>query len=232
VRTALDRAPYSGAIADAAILAGVPRQARGAGAWAVALLLDADCSGRRRLARDLEARDFQVDVTDDAAEGHRLMLARRPALVVTELQLRAGHGIDLLAPARAALPDVRLVVLTSYGSVASAVRAMRLGASDYLCKPATAAEVLRADGAPARGGGDADAGFGVTPAPAPDAAGAPAPLTLDEAIWEYIHQTLEAAGSLSEAARRLGLYRQSLKRMITKYRPAGGAPATRAIHAA
>lgn len=175
-----------------------------------ALLLDADCSGRRQLARDLEAQGFSVEVSDDASGGQALALCLRPALVVLELHLRGGTGLGVLARLRPQLAGTRFVVLTSYGSVASAVRAMRLGATNYLCKPAATADVLRRaeDGA----ANDVEAATS-------DAA--PASLTLDEAIWEYIHQTIETAGSLSEAARRLGLWRQSLKRMITKYRPTG-----------
>jgi two-component system response regulator RegA len=171
----------------------------------VALLLDEDSSGRRRLANELTAHGFDVVVSDDADVGIALALQRLPALVVLELRLRNGAGLDLLTSLRAELPASRFVVLTSYGSVASAVRAMRLGASNYLCKPATIIQVLRPS--------DPRAANDLTNDPAA------ASLTLDEAIWEYIHETVESAGSLSEAARRLGLWRQSLKRMIDKYRP-------------
>ena len=201
-----------------------------AGPWSdptpAALIVDVDCSARRRLAADLQARGFAVEVADETEVGAERWRARRPALVVIELRLRAGAGLDLLARARAELPEAKLIVLTSYGSVASTVRAMRLGATDYLCKPATAAEVLNAAGLEA----PASAAEAMRTS-APPAEGAmtrslalDVPLTLDEAIWEYINRTVEAAGSLSEAARRLGIWRQSLKRMIAKYRPPPGAP--------
>lgn len=179
------------------------------------LLLDDDCSGRQQLTRELTQGGFDVNAADDADTGVAWAIERRPALVVLELRLRAGAGLDVLARLRPQLPASKFVVLTNYGSVASAVRAMRLGATNYLCKPAGLMDVLRA--AEER-------------APASDSPGEPlketelAALTLDEAIWEYINRAIEDAGSLSEAARRLGLWRQSLKRMITKYRPAPGRP--------
>ena len=177
-----------------------------------ALLLDDDCGARGQLARELRAHGFEVEATDDAAAATAAALGQHPALVVLELRTRAAAGLELLARLQPQLPGTRFVVLTNYGSVATAVRAMRLGATNYLCKPAAAAEVLRA--AAHAASNDVDAAE-----PHPPALAAAAALTLDEAIWEYVHRTIEEAGSLSEAARRLGLWRQSLKRMITKYRP-------------
>jgi two-component system response regulator RegA len=175
----------------------------------LALLVDDDGSARRQLATELCRRGFSVEVSDDVDAAIGSALRRRPALVVLELRLRGGSGLDLLARLVPELPQARFVVLTHYGSVASAVRAMQLGATNYLCKPAAAAEVLRA----AEPAASNDVGCAEDRAPA-------SALTLDEAIWEYINRTVEDAGSLSEAARRLGLWRQSLKRMISKYRPA------------
>jgi two-component system response regulator RegA len=184
-----------------------------------ALLLDDDCGARHQLARDLLTHGFDVETSDDADAAVAAALRRRPSLVVLELRTRGAAGLDLLPRLRPQLPATKFVVLTNYGSVASAVRAMRLGATNYLCKPAAAAEVLRA--AEQAASNDIEVTDEWTPPAAPA-------LTLDEAIWEYIHRTIEEAGSLSEAARRLGLWRQSLKRMITKYRPTGprvsGAP--------
>lgn len=181
-------------------------------AWAepaLAFLIDDDGSDRRQLVGDLHSRGFSVEMSADVEDAVAAALDRRPALVVLELRMRRGDGLELLARLCPALLSTRFVVLTRYGSVASAVRAMRLGATNYLCKPATVAEVLRA--AEQGASYDLDGSLGsATPAPT---------LTLDEAIWEYINRTLEDAGSLSEAARRLGLWRQSLKRMISKYRP-------------
>jgi two-component system response regulator RegA len=172
------------------------------------LVLDLDCSGRRQLAADLGARNFAVTVSEAADEGVSLALRLCPALVILELRLRGGaSGLEVLSELRPQLPATNFVVLTAYGSVASAVRAMQLGATNYLCKPASPLALLRA--ADPAAANDFSAGAGD-----PEAS-----LTLDEAIWEHIHQTIEASGSLAEAARRLGLWRQSLKRMIAKYRP-------------
>jgi len=180
------------------------------------LVVDEESSMRGRLARDLERFGCQVSVSDDVEAAARIAPGLNPALAVLELRLGSGSGMTLLERLRPALPGTRFVVLTNFGSVASAVRAIRLGAADYLCKPASAEQVLAA-----AGGGDASADLA---GPTDDGL---QPLTLDQAIWEYIHQTLEQAGSLSEAARRLGLWRQSLKRKIAKYRPADAQPPRR-----
>jgi two-component system response regulator RegA len=179
----------------------------------VVLIADYDGSDRRQMTHDFVVRGFDVEVSDDLDAATAAARRRLPHLVVFELRLHAGSGLDLLVRLRPELPAARFVVLTHYGSVASAVRAMQLGATNYLCKPATITEILRAAvQAPANDIADAgeDAASGVSPVPT---------LTLDEAIWEYINRTVEDAGSLSEAARRLGIFRQSLKRMISKYRP-------------
>jgi two-component system response regulator RegA len=173
------------------------------------LLIDVDCSARRQLAGEFTTLGFDVSASDAADDGAFSLASRlRPTLVVLELRLGVGSGLDLLARLRPELPAAKFVVLTSYGSVASAVRALRLGATNYLCKPARAREVLWA----------ANESLAVD-LPASQGPAAGDGLTLDQAIWEYIHHTIEISGSLSEAARRLGLWRQSLKRMITKHRP-------------
>jgi two-component system response regulator RegA len=170
------------------------------------LVVDIPSSTRDVLARGLERMGFCVSVAGDADHAEDIALAQRPAAIVLEVQLPHRSGLTLIQTMRPQLPHTRFLVLTSYGSVASAVRALRLGACSYLCKPVRAGEVAAVLGQP--------------PALPPIHAGASnRPLTLDEAIWEYVHRTLDMAGSLSEAARRLGLHRQSLKRMLAKHRP-------------
>jgi two-component system, response regulator RegA len=180
-----------------------------------ALILDEESSARRRLSRELEQYGYEVHATEDTAAVAALALSLQPALVVLELRLRSGSGLPLLSSLRPRLPVTRFVVLTSFGSVATAVSAMRLGAAGYLCKPVSVEHLLAAATDPRP---DAEQHTGPE-SPADDDREALRPLTLDQAIWEYIHLTIEDAGSISEAARRLGLWRQSLKRMITKYRP-------------
>jgi len=175
----------------------------------LALVVDDDSHTRHQLVRELVLQGYEVETTGDAKKAAGVALERRPVLVVLELQTRAASGLRLLAELRPQIPTTKFVVLTNYGSVASAVRAMSLGATNYLCKPASIAEVLRA-------ANEVTTNDGSWPALRPA-------LTLDEAIWEYIHRTIEDSGSISEAARRLGLFRQSLKRMISKYRPSAGA---------
>jgi two-component system response regulator RegA len=177
------------------------------------LLADEDSGGRRRLAHEFEHQGFDVHFSEDAKAAVDLALSLRPALVVFELRLKADSGLSMLAGLRPQLPTTRFVVLTSFGSVATAVRAIRLGAAGYLCKPANVEHVLAAASDSSIEG---HAPLEVLPGADHEAL---QPMNLDQAIWEYIHQAIEMTGSVSGAARQLGLWRRSLKRMIDKYRP-------------
>jgi len=189
----------------------LPRQAdEPAARGRTVLIADEESPGRRRLVGEFGQHGFEVHVSDGSAAAEELALRVRPALMVLELRLRSGSGLLLLSTLRPQLPATRFVVVTSFGSVATAVRAMRAGAAGYFCKPCTVGHMLAAiDDVLIEGEGSSSS----------------CPLTLDLAIWEYIHETIEMSGSLSEAARRLGLWRRSLKRMIDKYRPEAEPPA-------
>lgn len=129
-------------------------------------------------------------------------------LVVTELKVGGGHLFRALPVLLGKVPNALIAVATAYPSVASAVRATRLGCHAYLAKPVTARALLRAvalDGQCC----DADGS---------DADSCEWP-SFNRAIWEYLNQVYDAAGSMAEAARRLGLDRRSLRRMLAKYPP-------------
>jgi len=128
--------------------------------------------------------------------------AAGPDLVVAEYRLAGKCVLDLLeAVPRELWP--RLVIVTSYGSVASAVRAIKLGVGGYLVKPASGAHVLRAAGREVAAPEETPASY----------------LSLDRAIWEVLNEAVEQAGTVSGAARRLGLHARSLRRMLAKYPP-------------
>jgi ActR/RegA family two-component response regulator len=112
-------------------------------------------------------------------------------------------GVNLAVELKRAAPQRPVVAISSAPSVAMAVRAIRLGLDGYLARPTSAVAILAALDQP---------GLGTAPR---------AQLTLDEAIWEHISQTLVSSGSLAEAARRLGVERRSLRRMVEKYSPKG-----------
>jgi two-component system response regulator RegA len=169
------------------------------------LIVDDDEPFRRRLARALTDRGLEVRSAGDPLAA--LQAAGRddpPELAVVDLRMPGGSGLELVRELKAIEPAMRILVLTGYGSIVTAVEAMRLGATNYLPKPADADEILRA----------------LDPEGA--AVGEPAASTpsLARAEWEHIQRVLgDSAGNISEAARRLGLHRRSLQRKLGKLPP-------------
>jgi len=172
-----------------------------------AVVLDEETSSQRQLCGELVACGWEVTTVHDLA-GLRAAIdvrdgGREPDLVVAEYRLAGKSVVDLLDRVPRAL-WARLVIVTAYGSVASAVRAVKLGVGGYLVKPARGAHVLRAAGHDTA---------------VVDEASAPC-LSLDRAIWEVLNEAIEQVGTVSGAARRLGLHARSLRRMLAKYPPA------------
>jgi two-component system response regulator RegA len=133
-----------------------------------------------------------------------------PEYAVVDLRIGEESGLDVIRALVARDPATRIVMLTGYGSIATAVEAMRLGAVHYLTKPADADEILAAL---QRGQSAQDA----EPGPSVPSE----PLSLARAEWEHINRVLvSVSGNISEAARRLGLHRRSLQRKLAKYPPA------------
>jgi two-component system response regulator RegA len=174
------------------------------------LLVDDDEVFRERLARAFRGRGFEVRTAGDV--GLALSLAREdtPELAVVDLRMPGGSGLDLVRELKALDPSTEVVVLTGYGSIATAVEATKRGASNYLPKPADADDILQAF---ARGRGDGD-GESLDPD------GALRAPSLARAEWEHIHRVLgDCSGNISEAARRLGIHRRSLQRKLQKFAP-------------
>lgn len=189
----------------AAAASAPPAPVRAARVDGRAVVLDVETSSRRQLCGELAAGGWEITVADDLEGLLRSVQAgadgAQPDLVVAEYRLAGKCVLDLLdAVPRELWP--RLVIVTSYGSVASAVRAIQLGVRGYLVKPASGADVLRA------------AGHEAAPPEAPGSY-----LSLDRAIWEVLTEAVEQAGTVSGAARRLGLHARSLRRMLAKYPP-------------
>jgi two-component system response regulator RegA len=157
-----------------------------------------------RLSRACTARGLEVRVARTAAEAEALSRDEPPELVLLDLRIGHDSGLALVPVFKAMDPETRIVVLTGYGSVATAVQAVRQGALDYLTKPADVDEILAAFEGKARDG----------------AAGAPAaqPMSLDRVEWEHVNRVLtDCGGNISEAARLLGLHRRTLQRKLAKY---------------
>ncbi|MBM4267699.1 MAG: response regulator [Deltaproteobacteria bacterium] len=173
------------------------------------LVVDDDEVLRERLARALRDRGLDVRTAGDVEEALARAEAAPPELALVDLRLPGRSGLDLVRELRSRFPDVRIVVLTGYGSIANAVEAMRLGATHYLSKPADADEILAAF-APPEGEAETD-GEATQEVEAP---------SLARAEWEHINRVLaDSSGNVSEAARRLGLHRRSLQRKLNKLPP-------------
>jgi two-component system response regulator RegA len=170
------------------------------------LIVEDDAVLRQRLARAFTARGYDVREAAGLPEAEAIGAAEAPEFVVLDLRMPDGHGLDLIPKLLAADPATRIVVLTGYGSVATAVEAVRRGAVHYLTKPADADEILAAF---SRG----DGAIGATAVPLQ-------PMSLDRVEWEHISRVLiDCDNNISEAARVLGIHRRSLQRKLARYPP-------------
>jgi two-component system response regulator RegA len=170
------------------------------------LIVEDDDILRSRLARAFTARGYDVREAASAAAAEPLAREEAPELVVLDLRMPDSNGLDLIPVLLQADPNTRIVVLTGYGSVATAIEAIRRGATHYLTKPADADEILAAfeRGAVAPSGG--------TPPLQP--------MSLDRVEWEHINRVLmDCQGNISETARVLGIHRRSLQRKLARYPP-------------
>lgn len=169
------------------------------------LLVDDDTTFCRVLGAALERRGFEVCVAHDASAAYGLAQADPPEYAVVDLKMPGASGLDLVAKLNALDPNTRIVVLTGYASIATAVEAIKLGAVQYLAKPADADQVVAGFG---RAEGDASVAVDGRP------------LSVARLQWEHIQRVLlECSGNVSETARRLGMHRRTLQRKLAK-RPA------------
>lgn len=168
------------------------------------LLVDDDEAFVKRLAKAMEKRGFIPETAESVAAGKAIVQSRPPAYAVVDLRLEDGNGLDVVEALRERRPDCRIVVLTGYGAIATAVAAVKIGATDYLSKPADANEVTNA--LLARGE--------VLPDP-PDN-----PMSADRVRWEHIQRVYEMCDrNVSETARRLNMHRRTLQRILAKRSP-------------
>lgn len=168
------------------------------------LLVDDDEPFLRRLAKAMEKRGFEVETAGSVAAGRAVATARPPAYAVVDLRLEDGNGLDVVEVLREKRPDCRVVVLTGYGAIATAVAAVKIGATDYLSKPADATDVTNAL------------------LTQPDALPPPPenPMSADRVRWEHIQRVYELCDrNVSETARRLNMHRRTLQRILAKRSP-------------
>jgi two-component system, response regulator RegA len=168
------------------------------------LIVDDDAPFRLRLARALEKRGFDVVSVDNVATAIEVAQESAPAFAVVDLRLGDGNGLEIVKALRDARTDARIVMLTGYGNIATAVAAVKQGAVDYLSKPADADAVeaaLLADGR--------------TLPPPPEN-----PMSADRVRWEHIQRVFEQCErNVSETARRLKMHRRTLQRILNKHAP-------------
>lgn len=168
------------------------------------LIVEDDPPFLQRLARALEARGFSVTTADTVAGGIAEAAKLAPAFAVVDMRLSDGNGLDVISELKRRRPDVRAIVLTGYGNIATAVHAVKLGAVDYLAKPADADDVVAA----------------LLAQPNVKIAPPENPMSADRVRWEHIQRVYELCGrNVSETARRLNMHRRTLQRILAKRAP-------------
>lgn len=168
------------------------------------LIVDDDGPFLRRLARAMETRGFKVEIAESVAEGVSKVRAHPPKYAVVDLRLGDGNGLDVIESIRQKREDTHIIVLTGYGNIATAVTAVKLGAIDYLAKPADADDVYAA----------------LTRQPGERAEVPENPMSADRVRWEHIQRVYEMCErNVSETARRLNMHRRTLQRILAKRAP-------------
>ncbi len=168
------------------------------------LLLDDDRPFLTRLERAMSRRGFEVSIADSVVSGLARDKASPPAFAIIDMRLEDGNGLDVVSVLQTRRPDAKIVVLTGYGNIASAVTAVKLGAVDYLAKPADADDLTKALLA------------------SPDQQPEPPenPMSADRVRWEHIQRVFELCDrNVSETARRLNMHRRTLQRILSKRAP-------------
>jgi two-component system response regulator RegA len=168
------------------------------------LIVDDDQIFLNRLGRSMEKNGFAPTLANSVAEGVKLAATCNAEFAVVDLRLEDGSGLEVVEAIRASSPDARIVMLTGYGNIASAVAAVKAGAIDYLAKPANVDDIINA----------LYARVGEKPEPPEN------PMSADRVRWEHIQRVYELCDrNMSETARRLNMHRRTLQRIMAKRSP-------------
>ena len=168
------------------------------------LIVDDDNPFRERLARAMEKKGFQVSQAEGVKKGLESVKQKKPAFAVVDLRLGDGNGLEVVKEIQNSNSKSRVVMLTGYGNIPTAVAAIKQGAIDYLAKPADADDVERA----------------LLADPNSKAAPPENPMSADRVKWEHIHRVFELCNrNVSETARRLKMHRRTLQRILSKRSP-------------
>ena len=168
------------------------------------LIVDDDNPFRERLARAMEKKGFEVSQAEGVKAGIETVKSKKPAFAVVDLRLDDGNGLEVVKQIQNTNPESRIVMLTGYGNISTAVAAIKEGAIDYLAKPADADDVEKA----------LLANPNKKPEPPEN------PMSADRVKWEHIHRVFELCNrNVSETARRLKMHRRTLQRILSKRSP-------------
>jgi two-component system response regulator RegA len=172
-----------------------------------ALIVDDDATFRARLTRALTERGWDASAADSPLDALDLVARISPDLVLLDLKMPGIGGLALIESIKRHDPTITVIMLTGYGSIATAMQAMKLGADHYLGKPVDADQILAA--------------YGELRSGDPASASAPSSVpSLARVEWEHIQRVLaDCSGNISQAAKLLGLHRRSLQRKLSKYPP-------------
>ena len=168
------------------------------------LIVDDDNPFRERLARSMEKKGFQVSQAEGVKKGIEAVKSKKPAFAVVDLRLGDGNGLEVVKEIQKNNSESRVIMLTGYGNIPTAVAAIKEGAIDYLAKPADADDVEKA----------------LLADPNKKAAPPESPMSADRVKWEHIHRVFELCNrNVSETARRLKMHRRTLQRILSKRSP-------------
>ena len=168
------------------------------------LIVDDDNPFRDRLARAMEKKGFSVSQAVGVKKGIELIKLKKPAFAVVDLRLGDGNGLEIVKELQFSNTDCKIIMLTGYGNIPTAVAAIKQGAIDYLAKPADADDVEKA----------------LLADPAKKAQPPENPMSADRIKWEHIHRVFELCNrNVSETARRLKMHRRTLQRILSKRSP-------------
>ena len=168
------------------------------------LIVDDDNPFRDRLARAMEKKGFSVSQAEGVKKGIDLIKLNKPAFAVVDLRLGDGNGLEVVKELQVSNSNCKIIMLTGYGNIPTAVAAIKQGAIDYLAKPADADDVEKA----------------LLADPAKKAQPPENPMSADRIKWEHIHRVFELCNrNVSETARRLKMHRRTLQRILSKRSP-------------
>jgi len=168
------------------------------------LIVDDDNPFRERLARAMEKKGFEVSQAESVKKGIEVVKTKKPTFAVVDLRLNDGNGLEVVKVIQNSNPNSRIIMLTGYGNISTAVAAIKQGAIDYLAKPADADDVEKA----------------LLADPNRKAEPPENPMSADRVKWEHIHRVFELCNrNVSETARRLKMHRRTLQRILSKRSP-------------